>query len=299
MSGKVAVLMGGTSSEREVSLRSGAAVLAALHSAGLDAFALDLGTDRIAQLQAADFDCAFVIEHGGFGEDGHLQAILDAMGKRYTGSGFAACALAMDKVQSKAIWRDLGLPVAESWILSPDTDWDQALKVLGPKVMVKPVSEGSSVGNHICHSAAQIQQAYDQAAQYGAIMAERFVEGAEYTCGILGDQALPLVRIEAQSGVYDYAAKYQTGDTQYHIPCGLDQKTHGQAQALALAASQALGCSGWSRVDMIGGPEGFVLLEINTVPGMTETSLVPKAAAATGLDFPVLCRRIVELAYDR
>lgn len=299
MSGKVAVLMGGTSSEREVSLRSGAAVLSALQSAGVDAFALDLGADRMGQLQDAQFDCAFIMEHGGFGEDGHLQAILDAMGKPYTGSGFAACALAMDKVKTKAIWRDLGLPVADSWTLTPNTDFAMAYGALGPKVMIKPVAEGSSVGNFICHSADQMQAAYAQASEFGQVMAETFVEGAEYTCAILDDQALPVIRIQAQSGVYDYAAKYETGDTSYHIPSGLDPASEAQVQSMALAAHRALGCQGWSRVDLIGGPEGFVLLEVNTVPGMTETSLVPKAAAAIGLSFPTLCTRLLELAHDR
>ena len=299
MTGTVAVLMGGTSSERDVSLASGRAVLDALHTANVDAFAIDMGEQRVAQLMDAQFDVAFVIEHGGMGEDGHLQAILAAMGKPYTGSNAAACALAMNKEHTKSIWRDLGLPVADSMLLNPGCDFDQVFERLAPKVMVKPVAEGSSVGNHICHDAQQLRQAYQASEQFGPIMAERFIEGDEYTCAIVDDQALPMIRIEAQSGVYDYAAKYQTGDTQYHIPCGLDPATEQQAQALCLAANQALGCSMWSRVDLIAGPEGFVLLEVNTVPGMTETSLVPKAAAAAGLDFPQLCKKLVEMAYER
>lgn len=299
MIGTVAVLMGGTSSEREVSLASGQAVLRALHAAGVDAFAIDLGVNRIQQLMQAQFDTAFIIEHGGMGEDGHLQAILAAMGKPYTGSDAAACALAMNKHHTKSIWRDLGLPVADSVVLSDSTDFQAAFERLGPKVMVKPVADGSSVGNHICHSAQQIQDAYRAATQYGQVMAERFVEGHEYTCAILDGQALPMIRIESQTGVYDYAAKYQTGDTSYHIPCGLEPQVEAQAQALCEAANQALGCSMWSRVDLIAGPEGFVLLEVNTVPGMTATSLVPKAAAAVGIDFPQLCVKIAEMAHER
>lgn len=299
MIGTVAVLMGGTSSEREVSLNSGRAVLSALQSAGVDAFAIDLGVNRVQQLIDARFDTAFVIEHGGMGEDGRLQAILEAMGKPYTGPNSAACALAMDKQKTKAIWRDAGLPVADSIILTPDTDWADCFVRLGSKLMVKPVAEGSSVGNHIVHDAAQLAEAYDRARQYGQVMAETFIEGAEYTCAILNDQALPLIRIESQSGVYDYAAKYQTGDTQYHIPCGLDSAVEQQVQALALTANRVLGCDMWSRVDLIGGPDGFVLLEVNTVPGMTATSLVPKAAQATGLEFPDLCVRIAEMAHAR
>ena len=294
---RIAVLLGGTSSERAVSLRSGQAVLEALLSRGVDAFSIDMGEDRIAQLQAATFDRAFIIEHGGFGEDGRLQALLEIMGKPFTGSSSAACALAMDKQITKHIWRGLNLPVADSVILQADSDFGQVYDRLGPKIMVKPVSEGSSVGNFIVHSSVQLEQAYNDASKFGDVMAEAFIEGPEFTVSILQGQALPAIRIEAQSGVYDYAAKYETGDTLYHIPCGLSAEQEGELQALALTANQALGCSGWSRVDFIQGPEGFVLLEVNTVPGMSATSLVPKAAAATGLDFPALCEKILETAH--
>lgn len=294
---RVAVLLGGTSSERAVSLRSGQAVLDALLSRGVDAFSIDMGVNRIAQLQAAEFDRAFIIEHGGFGEDGRLQALLEIMGKPFTGSSSAACALAMDKQLTKYIWQALGLPVADSLILQADSDFGQVYDRLGPKIMVKPVSEGSSVGNFIVHSSVQLEQAYNDASKFGDVMAEAFIEGSEFTVSILQGQALPAIRIQAQSGVYDYAAKYETGDTLYHIPCGLSAEQENELQALALSANQALGCSGWSRVDFIQGSEGFVLLEVNTVPGMSATSLVPKAAAAAGLDFPALCEKILETAH--
>ncbi len=291
---RVAVLYGGNSSERAVSLASGRGVLEALLRQGVDAFALDPEHDPIQTLQSVPFDAAFVVLHGGDGEDGHIQAALDLMKIAYTGSGAAACALAMDKQRSKALFAAAGVPVADSQIMtSPDQATD-VLAALGPKVMIKPNAEGSSVGNFICDTADDIADAFNQARAYGDVMAEHFIEGPEYTCALVRGVALPVIRIQAQSGVYDYAAKYETGDTAYHIPSGLSDDDESMLQSMAIRASNALGCSGWSRVDFMRGPDGFVALEVNTVPGMTPTSLVPKAAAAVGLSYDALCMQILD-----
>ena len=293
---RVAVLMGGISGERDVSLSSGHAVVEALTHAGVDAFAIDLGPQPLPQLVGESFDIAFICLHGGYGEDGRIQAMLDLMGIPYTGSGHAASALAMDKQRSKAVFAAHNLPVVGSQLIDSSTDLNALLEGLGGKVMVKPNAEGSSLGNVICDSPDQVQQAMQQASQYGDLMAEQFVDGPEFTCAVIRDRALPVIRIESQSGVYDYAAKYQTGDTAYHIPAGLEDEDESYLQSLALDAVHALGCTGWARVDFMWGNTGPIILEVNTVPGMTATSLVPKAAAAVGLDFPALCLNLLEAA---
>ena len=290
---RVAVLFGGNSSERAVSVASGKPVLAALLRQGIDAFAMDPDRDPIATLLSEPFDAAFVVLHGGAGEDGRIQAALDLMAVPYTGSGPAACALAMDKQRSKQLFAAAGIPIADSQIMTSADQAGALYDALGPRVMVKPNAEGSSVGNFICHSSDQVAAAFAQAREFGAVMAEHFVEGPEFTCAVVRGVALPVIRIEANSGVYDYAAKYETGDTQYHIPCGLSDDDESYLQSLALRAHDALGCSGWSRVDFIQGEAGFVALEVNTVPGMTPTSLVPKAAAAVGLSFDDLCLQLL------
>ncbi|SDI42255.1 D-alanine--D-alanine ligase [Ferrimonas sediminum] len=292
--GKVAVMFGGSSAEREISLNSGQAVLAGLQAAGVDAHPFDPAERPLAQLQQEGFDRVFVVLHGRGGEDGTLQGALDHMGLPYTGSGVLGCALAMDKIRTKMLWAGMGLPTAAFEVARQETfQADQVgamLARLGGKVMVKPANEGSSIGMAIADTESQLQQAIEAALEYDRqILIERFIDGPEYTVSILGEQALPAIEMQTDNQFYDYQAKYQSTATRYLCPCDLSEGEEQQLRALALDAFKAVGASGWGRVDVMRSADGeWQLLEVNTVPGMTQTSLVPKAAQATGLDFQAL-----------
>ena len=297
--GKVAVLLGGKSAERPVSLKSGGMVLAALRSRGVDAHAFDPSALGLDALLAQRFERVFIALHGRFGEDGTVQGILEWLGIPYTGSGVLASALAMDKLRAKQLWQARGLPTPPYEQLSPSTDLAAVAKRLGLPIMVKPVNEGSSIGMTKVRAAAGLDEAYALAVNYDrAVIAERFVEGTELTGGILGDEALPLIRLETPRDFYDYDAKYVSDDTRYIVPCGLDDAKERELRQLCLDAFNALGCRGWGRVDLMLDRAGKpYLLEVNTAPGMTDHSLVPMAARAVGLSYEDLCIRILEGAH--
>ncbi|MAT94710.1 MAG: D-alanine--D-alanine ligase [Halioglobus sp.] len=295
---RIAVLCGGSSAEREVSLQSGATVLAALRAAGFDAVSVDPAQpDWIAQLQATAF--AFNALHGPGGEDGSMQGALAALGVPGSGSGVLGSALAMDKQRCKQLWRGIGLPSADFEVLTPQTDWQGVIDRLG-EVFVKPACEGSSIGMARVDSAGALARAFADARQYaGAVLAERFIDGPEYTVAILGGQTLPSIRLETDNVFYDYAAKYLSDDTRYHCPSGLTPAEEEEIALLSLRAFHSLDCSVWGRVDLMRGADGaFYVLEVNTIPGMTSHSLVPMAAAAAGMDLPALVTRIVELSLE-
>jgi D-alanine-D-alanine ligase len=298
--GRVAVLMGGTSSEREVSLNSGANVLEALRATGVDAQPVDGIPALIEALAGKRFDRVFNILHGnhGGGEDGVLQGLLDALGVPYTGSGVLGSALSMDKIRSKQVWLSLGLPTPRYMRLSPGDDVHAAARALGLPVIVKPACEGSSVGVSRVFDDAGLEEAVALAARYpGELLMEQLIEGDELTVGILGEQALPSIRIVPAGEYYDYHAKYIAEDTQYLCP-GLEGAAEAEIRRLALQAFRALDCSGWSRVDVMRDRAGgFWLLEVNTAPGMTSHSLVPKAAREVGIDFGGLCWRVLESSF--
>jgi len=294
--GKVAVLFGGTSAEREVSLMSGAAVLAALQGAGVDAHAFDPAERDLHALKDEGFERAFIALHGRGGEDGTVQGALELMGIPYTGSGVMASALSMDKWRTKMVWLACGLPTPRYAILDAGTDWDAVVAELGLPIYVKPVHEGSSMGATKVVAAEQLQAAWELAARYDSlVIAEEFIEGQELTAPFLEDQALPLVRIVAPDGNYDYQHKYFTDDTRYDCPCGLPAEQEAELQALVMKSARVLGCRGWGRADLILTAEGKpYLLEMNTSPGMTSHSLVPMSARVAGLEFDALCLKILE-----
>ncbi|CUA86828.1 D-alanine--D-alanine ligase [Pseudidiomarina woesei] len=296
--GKVAVLCGGHSAEREVSLRSGQAVLTALQQQGIDAHAFDPAEQPLTALINEQFERAFIVLHGRGGEDGSIQGALQYLGIPYTGSGVLGCALAMDKVRTKQVWQAAGLPVAASAVITRNkaVDWESLIDELGGKVMVKPAQEGSSIGMSPANSAEELQQAVALAHRYdNEALVESWLSGPEYTVSILGDQALPAIRVQSTHEFYDYDAKYQAGDTQYHCPAGLCELEERALEQLAVTAFRALGGRGWGRIDVMCDQDGnFKLLEANMVPGMTTKSLVPMAAKAVGLSFEQLVRRILE-----
>ena len=297
--GKVAVLLGGRSAEREVSLKSGGMVLKALRAKGVDAHPFDPKERDFAALEKERFERVFIALHGRFGEDGTVQGILEWLGIPYTGSGVLASALAMDKLRTKRLWAAEQLPTAPYEVLDQQSDMQAVAKRLGTPLFVKPASEGSSVGMSKVRSAAALDEAFALAVNYDpVVIAEKFIDGPELTAAILGDEALPLIRIETPREFYDYEAKYIADDTRYLIPCGLDAKKEKELQALCLRAFRALGCSGWGRVDLMLDKRGRAyLLEINTAPGMTDHSLVPMAARAVGISYEDLCVRILEGAH--
>jgi len=292
--GKVAVLFGGTSAEREVSLNSGSRVLAALQGQGIDAHPFDPAVQPLDALKG--YDRAFIALHGRHGEDGTIQGALEVMHIPYTGSGVLASALAMDKFRTKLMWQAAGLPVPEYALLNADSDFAEIEEQLGLPLFVKPAREGSSVGAAKVTRAADLRAAYEAAVKHDPlVIAEQFIEGEELTAAFLGSQALPLVRIVAPGGNYDWQNKYFSDETQYFCPSGLPESAEETIQDLVLEAAQLLDCRGWGRADLILDAAGKPwLLEMNTSPGMTGHSLVPMSARVAGLDFTTLCLRILE-----
>lgn len=297
--GKVAVLLGGPSAEREVSLKSGHMVLAALKRKGVDAHAFDPQERRLEELIAQRFARVFIALHGRFGEDGTVQGALEYLKLPYTGSGVMASALAMDKWRTKLLWQSAGVSTPPYELLSKESDFADIGRRLGLPLMVKPAHEGSSIGMSKVTSVEKIESAYELASEYdGVVIAERFIEGVEVTAAILNDEPLPLIRLETPRVFYDYQAKYFADDTRYICPSGLPDTQEKSVAAQALRAFQLLGCSGWGRVDVMLDRAGQpYFLEVNTIPGMTDHSLVPMAARARGIDFDSLCVRILETAH--
>lgn len=295
--GKVAVLLGGTSAERPISLRSGQAVLASLQRQGIDAQALDPAQrDTLGRLEAEGFDRAFIMLHGRGGEDGTIQGALETLGMPYTGSGVLGSALAMDKHRTKLVWQATGIPSPPARIVRAAAELAQAAEALGFPLIVKPVHEGSSIGMRRVDGPDALETAWREAAAVDAeVLLERWIEGEEYTVAILGERALPVIRLETPRDFYDYEAKYHSDQTRYHIPCGLPEAREQALAAMAREAFLAVGASGWGRVDLMFDAEGRPwFLEVNTVPGMTDHSLVPMAARAAGMDFDALVRAILD-----
>lgn len=297
--GKVAVLLGGRSAEREVSLKSGAAVLAALQKSGVDAHAFDPSTSGLHALRDENFNRVFIALHGRFGEDGTVQGALELMGIPYTGSGVLASALAMDKWRTKLVWQAAGLPIPDYEMLTEHSDWNGVVQRLGLPLFVKPANEGSSVGITKVKRAEDLQAAYAEAAKYDSlVLAERFIGGGEYTVAILNGRALPVIKIEPANEFYDYEAKYLRDDTRYLCPCGLTAEQEAEMQHLAQLAFALIGGQGWGRVDFLRGEDGKAyLLEVNTSPGMTDHSLVPMSARQAGISFEQLVLQILEAAH--
>ncbi|MBI3045165.1 MAG: D-alanine--D-alanine ligase [Betaproteobacteria bacterium] len=297
--GKVAVLMGGRSAEREISLKSGTMVLGALRKSGVDAHAFDPRASGLETLKSRRFERAFVALHGRFGEDGTVQGALEYLGIPYTGSGVMASALAMDKWRTKLLWRAAGLPTPPYELMTGRTDPADLARRLGLPLMVKPAREGSSIGMTKVTAVEKVAPAYALAARHDeVVIAERFIDGAELTAGILGEEPLPLIRLETPREFYDYEAKYFAGDTRYICPSGLPAAQERAVQEQALEAFRLLGCSGWGRVDAMLDRDGKpYLLEVNTIPGMTDHSLVPMAARAAGISFEDLVVKILETAH--
>jgi len=297
--GKVAVLMGGKSAEREISLLSGNGVLKALRSKGVDAHAFDPSERDLFELKREGYARCFIALHGRGGEDGTLQGALEVLGIPYTGSGVLGSALAMDKVRTKQVWRANDLPTPPYEAIDAKTDFGAVAARLGLPLIVKPVQEGSSIGITKVRAAAEMDEAFALAVNYDpVVIAERFIDGPEYTASIVDDAALPLIRIEAPEGKYDYQNKYFTDVTKYLCPCGLPAAKEDEIKALALKAFQSAGCTGWGRIDlMLDSQSRPWLLEVNTAPGMTGHSLVPMAAKAVGISYEDLCVRILEGAH--
>ena len=294
--GKVAVLLGGRSGEREVSLKSGAAVLAAMQRSGVDAYGFDPAEQPLQAL--AQFDRVFIALHGRYGEDGTVQGALELMGIPYTGSGVMASALGMDKCRTKLLWRAVGVATPDFELVQADSDFAAIEARLGLPLFVKPANEGSSIGISKVKTSGGLRPAYALAAEADPlVIAERYMGGGEYTVGILGDTALPAIRIVPANEFYDYEAKYLRDDTQYLCPCGLPAEQEAQIRAEALQAFRAVGGRGWGRVDFLMDETGcHYFLEVNTSPGMTDHSLVPMAAKAAGIGFDELVLKILELA---
>ena len=297
--GRVAVLLGGESAEREVSLKSGNAVYQALINAGVDAFKLDLQGNVLEQLQTMKADRVFIILHGRGGEDGTLQAVLEFLGVPYTGSGVCASALAMSKLATKRILNGSGIPTPAYRELASEADCQRLLEDIGLPVFVKPVLEGSSIGMSPVHKAEDLIPAWKKASAYGDVFAEKFVTGAEYTAGFLGGQVLPLIKLDTPREFYDYEAKYLVNDTVYTCPCGLSDDVIEQINDLVKRTIHVTGVRHWGRVDLMIDNDGKPwVIEVNTAPGMTDHSLVPLAARAAGLEMPDLVLRILELTLE-
>lgn len=297
--GKVAVLLGGRSAEREVSLQSGQAVLAALRRSGVDAHPFDPAERALEDLQLQGFEKAFIALHGRFGEDGTIQGILEWMRLPYTGSGVMASALAMDKWRTKLIWQAVGIPSPRYAMLQADSNFDAIADTLGLPLIVKPAREGSTIGLSKVRNKRDLSEAYRLAAEHDAlVLAEEFIAGKELTVAILGETPLPVVRIEIAGELYDYQAKYVSDETRYFCPSGLTDELEAAIKTQALDAYKVLGCEGWGRVDLILSPSGqCYFLEANTSPGMTSHSLVPMAAKAVGISFEDLVMNILASAH--
>ncbi|MDP4651379.1 MAG: D-alanine--D-alanine ligase [Haliea sp.] len=296
--GPMAVLLGGRSVERDISLQTGATIVSALRALGCDVRTVDPSTPAwVAQLQGITF--AFNALHGPGGEDGVIQGALETLQIPYSGSGVLGSALAMDKQRSKQLWQGVGVATGGFVMLQDDSDWEAVIARFG-KVFVKPACEGSSVGMAPAASAEALQAAYRSASVFGAtVLAEQFIDGPEYTVAVLGDGTLPSIRMETDREFYDYEAKYLSDETRYHCPSGLQADDEAHISALALAAFNSLGCAVWGRVDVMRDRDGrFYVLEVNTIPGMTSHSLVPMAARAVGLSMEALVQRIVELSWE-
>lgn len=293
--GKVAVLMGGWSAERPVSLKSGQAVYEGLLAKKVDVHAVDVDRNIALKLQSEGYDRAINMLHGTGGEDGIIQGLLESIGIPYTGSGVKASALSMDKVLSKQVWRSAGLLTPDFMRLTEASKPAAVKKALGMPLIVKPVSEGSSIGLAKVEHVDDLMSAWAGAAgSDGEVFVEQWIDGEEYTVAIIDDKALPSIRLETPHAFYDYSAKYESNNTSYYCPSGLTPVEEGLLQKLALSAFSALNASGWGRVDFMRDASGqFWLIELNTVPGMTDHSLVPKAAAAAGIDFPSLAWKIL------
>ena len=297
--GKVALLLGGRSAEREISLNSGQAVLAALQRCGVDAHPFDPAEQSMEALLQQKFDRAYIALHGRYGEDGTVQGALELMDMPYTGSGVMASALAMDKWRTKLVWQAAGIKTPRYIMLDTQSDFNEVVKTLGLPLIVKPSHEGSTIGLSKVLSANDLPEAYHLAAKYDPlVLAEAYVEGVELTAAILGDTALPLVRIEVAGDLYDYQAKYLSDETQYFCPSGLSDEETKKIQVQALHAHRVLGCKDWGRVDVILDESGTAyFLEANTSPGMTNHSLVPMAANTAGITFDELVMQILALSY--
>ena len=294
--GRVAVLMGGWSAERSISLKSGGAVLAGLLRGGVDAVAIDVtGPEVLDSLRTGGFERAFIALHGRGGEDGVIQGCLEALGIPYTGSGVLGSALAMDKLRSKQLWRGMGLPTPDWEVLNDASDWQGVVARLGLPLIVKPAREGSSIGMSRVDDVDGLAAAHAEAARYDRdVFAEQWVTGTEYTVAVLDDRPLPAIRLETPRGFYDFEAKYAADNTEYHCPAGLESGEEAAMGKLAVAAFRALDGLGWGRVDILRDAAGrHWLLEVNSVPGMTDHSLVPMAAAADGMDFDTLVKHIL------
>ena len=300
--GRVGLLYGGTSSEREVSLMSGAAIHQALQNLGVDVVAIDVGENLLQELPSYQLDRVFIALHGVGGEDGTLQGALEYLNLPYTGSGVLASALAMDKLRCKQMWQGMGLPTTDFALLDSDSDWAAILERLGGAVMVKPACEGSSIGMSRAQTAEELEKSWRDAAATDssekiAVIAEPLLPGPEYTVAILDGQLLPSIRIESNAEFYDYQAKYFSDQTQYLCPSELSEQHEQELQQLCLQAFDSVGCRGWGRVDVMVDAQGqYQLLEVNTVPGMTSHSLVPMAAKAAGLSFDQLVEKVLEVS---
>jgi len=298
--GRVAVLYGGKSAEREVSLKSGAAVIDALTRAGVDVVAIDVGDDLLDRLQSEKIDRAFIILHGRGGEDGSMQGLLECLGIPYTGSGILASALAMDKLRTKQVWQSLGIPTPRHAVLASESDCLKASMELGFPLIVKPAHEGSSIGMAKVNSEQELVAAWQDAAKYDSqVLVEQWIHGPEFTIAVLRGQVLPPIALGTPHVFYDYDAKYIANDTQYRIPCGLDSVKEQELIDLTARACDAIGIEGWGRLDVMQDEQGqFWLLEVNTAPGMTDHSLVPMAARAAGLDFQQLVLAILAASVE-
>lgn len=294
--GKVAVLMGGQSAEREVSLKSGAAVYQALIKQKVNAHEIDVGHNILSVLSSGHFDRVFIALHGRGGEDGTMQGALEILQLPYTGSGVMASALAMDKLRTKYTWMGQGLPTPGYCTLNDDSDFDGVVAQYGLPLMVKPAHEGSSIGMSKVTKAEQLKPAYENAAKYDSeVFVEQWIAGKEYTVAVLDGEALPVIRLETPNEFYDYDAKYVSNTTGYHIPCGLDEAAEKELQSLAVKAFNGIGAHGWGRVDVLCDKDGKpYLIELNTIPGLTDHSLVPMAAKHAGISFDELVVRILQ-----
>ena len=293
--GRVAVLFGGKSAERAVSLKSGAAVLEALQAGGVDAFGIDVGDDFLQRLSSEKIDRAFIVLHGRGGEDGSMQGLLECAGIPYTGSGILASALAMDKLRTKRVWLSLGLPTPNHAALASEEDCRAAAAELGFPLFVKPAHEGSSIGMAKVADVDALIAAWKDASQFDSqVLVEQMIDGPEYTVAMLRGEVLPPIGLGTPHTFYDYDAKYLASDTQYRVPCGLTADKEAELKELTARACEAVGTQGWARADVMQDADGkFWLLEVNTVPGMTDHSLVPMAARAAGLDFQQLVLAIL------